>query len=168
MKRILLSIFIILPILYFSSCEKDDICVEGDTPLLVIGFFDVNDTTTAKAVPSLRIGETSTNLVISTFSDRSNSDSIAIPLLLNAASTEFVFITNSRDDENNNEAGNLDTLTFNYTVREKFVSRACGFVGTFNGLDTTRTVFSSDWIKRITIVEPNVEFSDAIHVKIFH
>ncbi|MET1260399.1 DUF6452 family protein [Flagellimonas sp. DF-77] len=169
MRRIVPVFLIIVVLCYFSSCEKDDICVEGDTPLLIIGFFDVNDTTLAKTVPSLRIVETSENIVVNTFTDRSSSlDSISIPLRITADATEFMFITDSADDDENNETGTIDTLTFDYTVNENFISRACGFVANFNGLDTTRTVYSTDWIKGISIQETDIEISNAIHVKIFH
>ena len=54
MKRLFPILLILTVIVQFSSCEKDDICVEGDTPLLVIGFYDVTDTT-FKSVSNLRI-----------------------------------------------------------------------------------------------------------------
>lgn len=169
MKKIL-PILLIIMLCHLSSCEKDDICVDGDTPLLVIGFFDVDDTTAAKDVPSLRIRALGFETSPSTFTDRSNQDSIGIPLQIEANTTSFVFINNSADDPDDEtiETGTIDTLTFNYTVNEEFVSRACGFVANFSELDTTRQVFSTDWIKRIQIVNPTVESSSAIHVKIFH
>ena len=171
MKR-LLPILILLSIVQFSSCEKDDICVEGDTPLLIIGFFDVEDTTTAKNVPSIRVIalDTDPDTIVNTFSDRTNIDSIVLPLRINATSTEFAFITNSEDDaDTEEETGNTDTLRFDYVVNERFVSRACGFVANYNSLDTVRQVRpDEDWIKRITLVDTNIVNSNAIHVKIFH
>lgn len=168
MKRLLPILLLTLGIIHFSSCEKDDICVEGDTPLLIIGFFDVDDTITAKNVPSLRIKELTLDTAMTSFNDRSSLDSLAIPLRITTESTGFAFINNSADDDNDNETGNIDTLSFNYSVNEKFVSRACGFVANYSGLDTTRQVFSTDWIKRISIVETEIESANAIHVKIFH
>ncbi|MDT0540226.1 DUF6452 family protein [Croceitalea sp. P059] len=176
MKKILSALSIITVILYFSSCEKDDICVEGDTPFLVIGFYDADDedTTVFKTVSSLRIRGIDNDSIYSsdTFSDRSSvSDSILIPLRLDNTTTQFEFISNSAtDDATELETGIIDTLSFNYEVGEEYVSRACGFVGNFNELDTTRQVFSSDWIKRITILESDIDLekSNTIHVKIFH
>lgn len=168
MKRFIPILLLTLGIIHFSSCEKDDICVEGDTPLLVIGFFDINDTLVSKNVPALRVRELTLDNVMTSFTDRSSLDSIGLPLRLTAVTTGFAFITNSADDDDGNETGNIDTLSFDYTVNEKFISRACGFVGNYNGLDTTRQVFSTDWIKRISIVETEVENANAIHVKIFH
>ncbi|MEN1785389.1 MAG: DUF6452 family protein [Bacteroidota bacterium] len=171
MRRLFPILFLGLWIFPYSACEKDDICVEGDTPLLVIGFFDVEDTITPKAVPSLRITLPDLeNTLVNTFSDRSSTlDSIGIPLNTQTTSTRFTFITNSADDAEMVETGNQDILDFTYTTRERFVSRACGFVANYADLDTVRTVNAEeDWIKRITIVDTLIERSNGIHVKIFH
>ena len=175
MKRVLPVLLIIVSLSYFSSCEKDDICVEGDTPLLYIGFYDFEDTLSFKRVPSIRIravnntGINDSTLVNSTFSDRSSSpDSLGVPLIINGSSTSFEFITNSADDDDGVENGMIDTLTFNYTVNPEYISRPCGFIANFNELDTLRQVFSSDWIKRISIVNSDIERPNQIHVKIFH
>jgi len=175
MKRLFPVLLLFFGIVHFSSCEKDDICVEGDTPLLVIGFYDITDTT-FKSVNNLRIKATANDSIFNSaitygFSDRSNSpDSITLPLRIEASSTEFEFISNSTADEDNPniEIGNIDTLTFNYVVNEQFISRACGFVANFNDLDTTRQVFSTDWIKGINIVDSTITNSNLIHVQIFH
>ena len=168
MKRILSALSIILVILYFSSCEKDDICVEGDTPLLIVGFYDATaeDTTTVKSVTNLLIAETSLN---SAFNSIASTDSIAFPIKIDAQTTEFAFVRDAVIDQESQElTGTIDTLSFNYTVNSEYISRACGFIANFNELDTTRQVYSTDWIKRVSIINSNVERSNAIHVKIFH
>ena len=169
MKR-LFPVLLFLAVLQFSSCEKDDICVEGDTPLLIIGFFDAEDTTATKNVTRLRVRELGLDTIVDTFDDRTDRDSISLPLRIASSTTEFVFILNSMDDEDTEEEqGNSDTLRFNYAVNERFVSRACGFVANYIGLDTIRQVNpTEDWIKRITVVDTNIVNSNAIHVKIFH
>jgi len=160
----LLLMFIVL----VSSCEKDDICVDGDTPLLVVGFFDATDSVTEKEVPSLRIRALDLDDVVNTFTDQSDLDSIGLPLKVNELSTSFVVINDYGIDEEDNETGTSDTITFNYSVRDKFVSRACGFIANYD-LDITQTVPStSNWIMGIEIVEPQVEFSNQIHVKVYH
>ena len=95
---------------YVSSCEKDDICVDGDTPLLVIGFFDVEDTTEAKEVPSIRIKNIDIDSILEndSFSDRTDSpDSLSVPLRSNAVSTMYEIIYDSEDDDETElETGN--------------------------------------------------------------
>ncbi|MEW2921201.1 DUF6452 family protein [Muricauda sp. ANG21] len=172
MKKILPILLIACFLIYFSSCEKDDICVEGDTPLLVVGFFDIEDTTLAKEVPSLRIRAIDNNTVLDndSFNDRANSpDSLSIPLRITTTNTSYVFIMDSADDaETELETGNLDTLSIAYTNGEAFISRACGFVANFNDLSVTLTEGADNWIQDIQVVQQTVENSNAIHVKIFH
>lgn len=169
MKKLIPILLLLIVVSYFSSCEKDDICVDGDTPNLVIGFFDSADTTLAKVVPSLRIKEIQLDTVINTIADRSsNLDSIGVPLRTNAASTAFAFITNSASDADTGlETGNIDTLTITYAPRETFVSRACGFVMNFDELSVSLPNSANNWIQDITVVQESVENSNTIHVKIF-
>ncbi len=173
MKRISLVLFILIIFVNFSSCEKDDICVDGDTPFLIVGFYDFADTTVFKSVSSLRIRSTDNESIYSssTFTDQATvSDSIFIPLRLDANNTSYEFILNSDgDSEATRETGTIDTLSFTYNLGEQFVSRACGFVANYNELDTVRTVTAQDWIRRITILENTITNNPtAIHVKIFH
>ncbi|UOY05917.1 DUF6452 family protein [Muricauda sp. SCSIO 64092] len=174
MNRFFPVLLLLLLITHFASCEKDDICVEGDTPLLVIGFYDVLDTLEFKSVPTLRIKAIDNDSILSDseaygFGDRANSpDSIFVPLRIMEPTTQFELISGSSSTEDIDETGNRDTLTFTYTVNEEFISRACGFIANFDELDTIRQVSAEDWIKRISISEKNVERSNAIHVKIFH
>lgn len=170
MRKIIPVLLIASLVLYFSSCEKDDICVDGDTPLLVIGFFDATDTTLAKEVPSLRIKEVILDDVVDTFTDRSSSlDSIGIPLRIDSNDTSFEFIMDSDDDgTTGEEIGNIDVLTISYQTREAFVSRACGFVANYDNLSITLPANSENWIQDISIVQQTVENSNNIHVKIFY
>lgn len=177
MKKIgLLIIFLITGIIIFTACEKDDICVEGDTPLLVISFYDFDDRTTLKKVPLLRVAGIGNEFAINLLSnsnsesitDRVNIDSIAIPLKIDAIETSFGFITNSADDDMGVETGNVDVVSFNYERKDVFVSRACGFVANYDNLSNELTTDTDNWIKEIEIVTPLVENTTAAHVKIYH
>ena len=100
MKRLFPVFLLFSTIVHFSSCEKDDICVEGDTPLLVVGCYDIADTT-FKSVPNLRIKALDNDSILGLessdefgFSDRANSpDSIFLPLRINAQATQFQLIS---------------------------------------------------------------------------
>ena len=172
MKKILPILLIACFVIYFSSCEKDDICVEGDTPLLMIGFYDIEDTMVTKKVPSLRIRSLDNNTVLDndSFNDRATSpDSLLVPLRVNATSTSYEFILDSAEDaDTQTETGNSDELIISYTTRDAFVSRACGFVANFDGLSITLPQNADNWIQDISIVQSSVENSNSIHVKIFH
>ncbi len=154
----------------FSSCEKDDICVDGDTPLLIVVFYDVENREEPKLVNSLRIagmGQTST---VNTISDRTALDSIAIPLNAAADLTSFIMIVNSADDDNGTELGNFDTINFSHDTIDTYISRACGFVANYENLEATVTSDNENWIQEIEILKTTVELEETTtaHVKIYH
>ena len=159
--------FGILSFLFFVQCEKDDICVDGDTPLLIIRFYDAANPTEFKQVTNLRVLGVGQATPVNTFSDRTSIDSIGIPLRVNQNSTGFALIFDSADD-NDVEAGNTDILTFNYTTQEVFVSRACGFVANYEELTEDLVADTDNWIQSIEIVSPLIQTQDSAHVKIFH
>ena len=166
-------LFLIFISIFIGSCEKDDICVDGDTPLLVIEFYD-NDTfgteeEVLKAVPKLRVGGDRQEFTVNTVADRTDLEKIEIPLRVNETSTTYHFIQNSADDATTMaETGNDDVITFNYTNKEVFISRACGFVMNFDELSQSLTADADNWIKEIVISETLVETQAVTHVKIYH
>ncbi|MFK7814554.1 MAG: DUF6452 family protein [Maribacter sp.] len=171
MNRIHLALIFLLCVT-FSSCEKDDICVEGDTPLLIVRFYDAENPTEFKAVPLLRVAGIGNSFTVSTISDRTSTlDSIAIPLKENETLTEFAFITNSEDDENGAEIGDIDILSFSYELKEEFISRACGFIVNYENLNSDFTTTTDNWIQSIEVVKDTVQLETedtTAHVKIFH
>lgn len=164
--------FTFLLCITFSACEKDDICVEGDTPLLIVRFYDSENPTEFKAVPVLRVAGLGNSFTVNTITDRTSTlDSIGIPLKTDDPLTEFAFISNSEDDENGTEIGNIDILSFSYEIKEEFVSRACGFIVNYENLSSDFTSSPENWIQSIEVVKDTVklETEETIaHVKIFH
>lgn len=153
--------------LCINACEKDDICVEGDTPLLIIQFYDSENPTELKSVSSLRVTGIGQQDPVDTFTDRSSLDSIAIPLRINQPDTGFLFISESAD-EDDLETGNIDTLAFTYSTEEVFVSRACGFIANYNDLNDSLTTGSENWIQNIEIINSSINSQASAHVQIFH
>lgn len=171
MNKLKIASLFLLSIISFSACEKDDICVEEGTPLLVIRFYDAENPTEFKTVPGLRILGVGQIITVNTISDRtSNLDSIGIPLKIDDIITGFTFITNSADDTDDMETGNSDVVNLNYLVNEKYISRACGFVANFDDLSTDFTADPENWIQSIEITKTLVtnETTITAHVKIFH
>ncbi|MCP4978615.1 MAG: hypothetical protein GY931_20910, partial [Maribacter sp.] len=158
MNKLKIAFIICLGIIFFSACEKDDICVDGSTPLLVVRFYDEADTANTKSVTTLRVvglGQTST---VNTYADRSTADSLAIPLNPSSPSTTYLLIANSAD-EDEVEIGNTDTLTIIHETKEVFISRACGFVANYDNLETNLTADGDIWIKDIEIISATVQNS---------
>jgi hypothetical protein len=163
-----------------SSCEKDDICDANTptTPRLVIEFYNITTPSVLKNVTNLKvIGKDMTDGVILTPSgvgeDKylTNGSKISIPLKTDAKTTTFSFILNS---------GNLkptlidtDEVTFNYTTKDVFVSRACGFKTLFT-LDPTNTIVhtavpatKSEWMQAISVQKSNIDNENETHIKVF-
>lgn len=156
-----------LCLLLVWRCEKDDICVDGDTPLLVVRFFDSENPDAPKSVISLRVLGLGQENPVNTFTDRSTLDSIAIPLRPGETETTFVMILDSADEEGL-ETGNPDTVRFNYTTGEVFISRACGFVAQYEGLQSQLQTGAENWIRNIEVDNPSVQNQDSTHVSIFY
>lgn len=142
--------------------------MDGDTPLLVIRFYNIAAETQTKAPNLLRVVGVGQDNPVSTFADRSSLDSIAIPLRPGEANTSFSFILHSEDNSDGEETGITNTLTLDYATKEVYVSRACGFVANYESLVTDVTTNTDIWIKKIEVINPSVENTEAAHVKIFH
>ena len=65
---------------------------------------------------------------------------------------------------------NSDEVTFNYTRKNVYVSRACGYK-TLYTLDATNPVIvtpdASNWIQNVIVSQPNIENENETHVKIY-
>jgi hypothetical protein len=175
MKKLKIALLFLLCAFSFYACEKDDICVDGDTALLIIRFYDAANPTEFKAVPGLRVGGVGNNFTVNTIADRTSTlDSIEIPLKTDTPLTGFVFIMDSASDDDGNETGNSDQLNFSYEVKESFISRACGFVANYENLNSDFTATPENWIQNIEIVKTTVKLETeeteetTAHVKVFH
>lgn len=161
-----LFLFILLT-LSFSSCEKDDICVDGnsDTPFMVIEFYDADNPNVLKNVTNLGVGEP-------TFDARFSFTAVSkieVPLRTNATTTTLNFIENGGDLIDFTD-DNPDAITFNYATSEVYISRACGYKAIFQLNATNPIVFIPDtdsWIQNIVVTQPNIENENEVHVKIY-
>ena len=143
---------IIVSIFTISSCEKDDICVESNTPSLIIRFYDNDLQTEIKQVIGLTV-----------WADEKDSlyvnqalDSIVIPLDLTKDNTLYKFSTNSIEDE----------INFTYTRSDIFVSRSCGYKTIFENLQIDSN--TDNWIKNININNSTIDNETTAHITIFH
>tara|TARA_R110002074_G_scaffold203432_11_gene371473 strand:+ start:37931 stop:38437 length:507 start_codon:yes stop_codon:yes gene_type:complete len=168
MRSFRIGILLFLSIIVVASCEKDDICVEGGTPLLVIEFYNISDTSALKTVPTLRVVGVGKSITVNTVVDRTTLSTISIPLKTDVDVTSFIMISTSASAEDGSETGNIDTLNFSYKRLEDFLSRGCGFVVNYDELDANVTADSDNWIQDIEITQSLVNNSDSTHVKIFH
>ena len=163
MKQLFL---VLLLSVFFSSCEKDDICDTNTptTPKIVIEFYDVANPTTLKNVTNLGViapGFTSGFGFTAT-------SKIKVPLKTFEDSSVLYFIQNGSIDPTTDD--NLDEITFNYNRKTVFVSRACGYKTLFTLNSTnpiTVTPDSNNWIQNVIVSQPNIENEDETHIKIY-
>jgi hypothetical protein len=163
MKQLFL---LLLLSVFFSSCEKDDICDANTptTPKVVFEFYDVANPTTLKNVTNLGvIAPGFTNGFGFTAKSK-----IKVPLKTFQDTSILYFIKNGSIDPTTDD--NLDEITFNYSRKTVFVSRACGYKTLFT-LNTTNPITvtpdSNNWIQNVIVSQPNIENEDETHIKIY-
>ncbi len=161
MKQLLLLLSVC-----FSSCEKDDICDTNTptTPKVVIEFYDVANPTTLKNVTNLGV-------IAPGFTNGFGFTAVSkikVPLKTFQDTSILHFIQNGSIDPTTDD--NLDEITFNYTRKTVFVSRACGYKTLFK-LNTTNPITvtpdSNNWIQNVIVSQPNIENEDETHIKIY-
>lgn len=148
-KYIFFLLFIVIALM---GCEKDDICVESTTPKLIINFKDFTNIKNKKSVPSITVfAENKEELYTA-----QSLDSIAIPLDLANNFTNYIF-----------KSGTVsDTLKFNYTINDIFVSRSCGYKSVFQNLVIAST--TANWIKNTTINNATIDNEKTAHITFYH
>ena len=157
--------------LFFSSCEKDDICDANTatTPRLVIQFYDFANPSVLKNVTNLKVvGAGMTDGIIFNGTETTSGNTISIPLKTNDVTTSYTFTLNSGNS--NPALVNVDNIQFDYTTSDVFVSRACGFKTIFMLNPTnpyTHTIAADKWIKYISVEKSNIENENETHIKIF-
>lgn len=144
-------LFLLLIVVFISSCEKDDFCIDPITPNLIIRFYDADNPTQFKSVSELYVWPDGRDSIIV----NSVVDSIAIPLDVTSAQTLYNFSMGTT----------VDQLTIEYTVNEVFVSRSCGFKAEFSDLLATPT---NNWIQSLELSTTIIENESAAHIQIFH
>jgi hypothetical protein len=156
---------VLLLVLAITSCERDDICIDGITPKLILRFYDFENSELTKPVENIAIRIIGAG-IDSLYTDNSttistSTDSIAIPLLVTDSETTFIITSNSTDQA----LISIDTLTLDYTLEEVFIGRSCGFKSVFNDVAYQHTV---NWIKNIEVITDTITNETSAHVKIFH
>ena len=153
--------------LALSGCEKDDICTEETTPRLILEFYDISNPANLKNVLNVKVKGVGQMNDLATYNGVSK---IALPLRPTENSTKYSLIINSTSST---VAPNEDFLEFDYTHKNVFVSRACGYKTTYtlnnpNGiLLTDAATPDTFWIQDINIITTNITTENETHIKIY-
>ena len=174
-------IILLLVVLGFLGCEKDDICSSDTptTPSLIIQFYDVTypNTDVLKVVPNLRIVGVGKEEVLPGYNIVA-TDSIALPLKTTDSITQYrlyeeyvVHDNDTPDDDSDDYATyNEDVITITYDMQEVYVSRACGYKTIYGNVSINLVPDDDNWIKLIRSVNDNqsVDNENGEQFKIYH
>ncbi|SNR33402.1 hypothetical protein SAMN06265371_101388 [Lutibacter agarilyticus] len=147
-----LFFLIVITLVAISGCEKDDICIEGTTPFLVIRFNDSDDQSEYKSIllDSVRVIENEL------YAANTTLDSLYIPLDTNENFTTYEIAAN----------GLVDEMKISYTRTAIFVGRACGYKINFEDFELESN--TTNWIKGIDINNNIIDNDTIAAITIFH
>ncbi len=150
------------------SCERDDICIEENTPHLIIRFFDHENPTEYKKVINLKVQIEGIDGDYTNETITALTDSIAIPVKVTEDITSFKLILNANDQDDTND--NEDVFDLNYIREDVFVSRSCGYKTLYYDVTASLINDNDNWIRSIeTVKDPqDILNQNSDHVKIFH
>ena len=134
--------FLVL-ILFFLSCEKDDICIEGseNTNRITIGFID-NESKNPTGITLSFIKGINNDSIIESFS----GNELKLPLMVNSNETKYILEQNEVKD----------TLIIFHQTNHLYLNRSCGFKSNFLIKSKTEIIKESGWIREISIVQDSI------------
>lgn len=170
MKRIICGLAVALVVLLTTNCERDDVCAETTptTPRVVIEFFNYTNNSQPRNVTNFTIRSAENDSIIGF----TNVNKILVPLKTFDTSTTYAFTIN--DDETPQTPTFTDSVTFTYTTRDIYVSRACGYKTVFDLSQETgipgfviNNGGSGNWLQTVIIDNHTIEFEDETHIRIY-
>ena len=135
--------FLVL-ILFFLSCEKDDICIEGsdNTNRVTIGFIDNESKNPTGINLSFIKGVNNDSIISEGFS----GTELKLPLMVNSNQTKYILEQNEV----------RDTLIILHQTSHLYLNRSCGFKSNFLIKSETEIIKKSGWIREISIVQDSI------------
>ena len=135
--------FLIL-ILFFLSCEKDDICIEGseNTNRVTIGFIDNESKNPTRINLSFIKGVNNDSIISEGFSGAE----LKLPLMVNSNQTKYILEQNEV----------RDTLIIFHQTSHLYLNRSCGFKSNFLIKSETEIIKESGWFREISIVQDSI------------
>ena len=128
---------------------------------MILSFYDLNSGN-LKEVNNLKIqGKNSDEIYL-----YQTIDSIGIPLK-NLEQLTIYSLTKDYN-ESSTSSGNSDQLYINYNYNYSYISRACGFITSYDLENLIIEKDTSNWILNTEIIKTNISNEENIHVKIFH
>ena len=128
-----------------TSCEKDDICLQGsaNTNRITIEFINSEfETTSSLSLKNIR-GVNKDSIIYEDI----NADKLRLPLNTSSSKTDYILNYNEIDD----------TLSIKYKAIHQYLNRGCGFISNFIIDNSTENLDNNyGWIKKILIVKDSI------------
>ena len=128
-----------------TSCEKDDICLQGsaNTNRITIEFINSEfETTSSLSLNNIR-GINKDSIIYTDI----DTDKLKLPLNASSNKTDYILNYNEIDD----------TLSIEYKAIHQYLNRGCGFISNFIIDNNTESLDNSKgWIKKISIVKDSI------------
>ena len=130
--------------LFFFSCEKDDICIEGseNTNRITIGFIDNKSGNPIGINLNFVKGVKNDSIINEKFS----GTELKLPLMVNSNETKYILEQNEVKD----------TLIILHQTKHLYLNRSCGFKSNFLIKKETKIIKESGWIREISIVQDSI------------
>ena len=128
--------------LFFLSCEKDDICIEGseNTNRVTIGFVNYNKNSNRDKF-KLYKGINNDSILSEGFS----GDYLKLPLKVNSNQTRYILEHDKIKD----------TLKIFHQTNHLYLNRSCGFKSNFVIKSETEIIKESGWIREVSLKRLN-------------
>ena len=128
-----------------TSCEKDDICLEGsaNTNRITIGFINIeNQDTTAINLKNIR-GLNKDSILYTNIGTKK----LKLPLNTSSNTTDYILSSNQIDD----------TLSIKYITIHRYLNRGCGFISNFIIDKSSENLNNIEgWIKGVSIAKDSI------------
>ena len=128
-----------------TSCEKDDICLEGseNTNRITIGFINSeNQDTTGISLKNIK-GLNKDSIIHTNIS----ADKLKLPLNISSNTTDYILNFNQIDD----------TLSIRYRAIHEYLNRGCGFISNFIIDKSSENLNNLEgWIKEVSIAKDSI------------
>lgn len=159
--------FLALGCMFFSGCEKDDICFgsESETPNVVIKLYDRLESEVPKR--AVKIAAIATGFNDTLFFD--NAIEIQLPLQINTNETSWKLRLYELTPTNDT-IHKMDELRFTYTTEAMYVSKACGYKTIFHNFNTVKIPNTSGnaWIQSFYKVTNEITTTNDAHIQLYY
>ena len=141
--------------LFFLSCEKDDICIEGseNTNRITIGFID-NESKNLTGISLSYIKGINNDSIIESFS----GNELKLPLMVNSNETKYILEQNEVKD----------TLIIFHQTDHLYLNRSCGFKANFLIQSDTKITKNSGWIREVSIEQDSIFNEEKTNIFIYY